>query len=227
MPAQPRVLIVEDEIQVRRLLHWAMDGAGWRVHEAPTASRGLSEAALARPDVIVLDLGLPDMDGTDFLRRLREWSQIPVVVLSVRDGVDDKIAALDAGADDYVQKPFDTRELLARIRAVQRRSVSAEDESSAEIGALKIDYASHTVTVASRPVRLTPIEFSLLKSLVRHAGKVVTQRHLLREVWGPHAESQHQYLRVHMTHIRRKLSEVGLQTPRIVTESGIGYRLTE
>ena len=223
--AQQTALIVDDEVQIRRLLRAALESSGYKVIEAGEGQRGISEVALVRPDVVILDLGLPDMDGTAVLRRLREWSDVPVVVLSVRDGADDKIGALDAGADDYVQKPFNTRELLARVRAVQRRTHTGNEAPCFQINELAVDVAAHTVRVSGAEVRLTPIEFALLKILSHHAGKVVTQKQLLREVWGPQAESQGQYLRVHLTHLRRKLSDAGLKGASIKTEAGIGYRL--
>lgn len=225
--SQPAALIIDDEVQIRRLLRLALEAKGYRVLEAETGQLGLSETALHRPDVVLLDLGLPDMDGADVLRRLREWSQVPVVVLSVRDGADDKISALDAGADDYVQKPFDTRELMARLRAVQRRAQAGEDAPRLQTGDLAVDLAAHRVAVRENEVKLTPIEFAMLKALSQHAGKVITQRQLLREVWGPHAEAQGQYLRVHMTHLRRKLADAGLKNAAIKTEAGIGFRLVE
>jgi len=225
--SQPAALIIDDEVQIRRLLRLALEAKGYRVLEAETGQLGLNETALHRPDVVLLDLGLPDMDGTDLLRRLREWSQVPVVVLSVRDGADDKISALDAGADDYVQKPFDTRELVARLRAVQRRAQTGEEAPRLQAGDLTVDLAAHRVAVSDKTVKLTPIEFAMLKTLSQHAGKVITQKQLLREVWGPHAEAQGQYLRVHMTHLRRKLADAGLQNAAIKTETGIGFRLVE
>lgn len=223
----PSVLVIDDEVQIRRLLKLALESQHYRYFEATTAQGGLSEAVFHKPDVVLLDLGLPDMDGLEVLRRLREWSSVPVVILSVRDGADDKIAALDAGADDYVQKPFDTRELLARVRAVQRRSQTGDDAPSIVVGDLVVDLATHEIKAGDQPVKLTPIEFSIVKVLAQHVGKVVTQKHLLREVWGPQSEEQSQYLRVHLTHVRRKLTEAGLQKASIKTEPGIGYRLVE
>lgn len=225
--SQPAALIIDDEVQIRRLLRLALESKGYRVYDAENGQLGLSETALRKPDVVLLDLGLPDMEGAEVLRRLREWSRVPVVVLSVRDSADDKIAALDAGADDYVQKPFDTRELVARLRAVQRRAQTGDEAPRLQTGDLTVDVAAHTVTVSDHAVKLTPIEFAMLRTLSQHAGKVVTQKHLLREVWGPQAQAQGQYLRVHMTHLRRKLAEAGLKRASIVTESGIGFRLVD
>lgn len=227
MSATPRVLIIDDEGQVRRLLRWAMEGQGWKVHEAETGGQGLTEAAMLRPDVLLLDLGLPDMDGVEVLKRLREWTTLPVVVLSVRDSAEDKIAALDAGADDYLQKPFDTRELLARVRAVQRRSQGGEDSPVITAGDLEVDVAAHEARCGGAAFALTPTEFALLRVLARHSGKIVTHRQLLREVWGPKSEEHSQYLRVYFTHLRRKLAGAGVSRAEVVNEPGIGYRLRE
>ena len=218
-------VIIDDEVQIRRLLRMALEAKGYRVFGAENGQLGLGEIVFHKPDVVLLDMGLPDMDGLEVLKKLREWSTVPVVILSVRDQADDKIAALEAGADDYVQKPFHTLELLARLAAVQRRTQSNEGSPNRQLGALSIDLAAHQVSVSEKPVKLTPIEFSLLKTLAQHVGKVVTQKQLLREVWGPLAEEQSQYLRVHLTHIRKKLSDAGLMGVTIQTEAGIGYRL--
>ena len=218
------ILIVDDEIQIRRLLRLALESVGYKVYEADRGQAGLSEAAHRRPDVVILDLGLPDMDGLEVLKRLREWSQIPVLILSVREGPDDKIAALDRGADDYLTKPFDTGELLARLRALLRRTQSGEEAPVLVFQELELDLAAHLVKVHQKEVQLTPTEYAILKQLAVHAGKVVTQRQLLREVWGPQAEEQAQYLRVYMTHLRKKLTTAGLTTIEIRTEKGIGYR---
>ena len=218
-------LVVDDEIQMRRLLRMVLEGDGYRVFEADDGAGGLREAALRRPDVVVLDLGLPDMPGNDVLRRLREWSSTPVLILSVREDPGDKIAALDLGADDYVTKPFESGELLARLRALQRRGHTGEESPVIVAGSLLVDLASHRAAVSGKEVRLTPTEFALLAILARHAGRVVTQRQILREVWGPQAEERGQYTRVYMTHLRRKLADAGLDSERIRTEPGIGYRL--
>ena len=219
------VVIIDDEVQIRRLLRMALEAKGYRVFEAENGQLGLGEIVFHKPDVVLLDMGLPDMDGLEVLKKLREWSTVPVVILSVRDQADDKIAALEAGADDYVQKPFHTLELLARLAAVQRRTQGSEGSPNRKLGSLMLDLAAHQVSVSDKPVKLTPIEFSLLKTLTQHVGKVVTQKQLLREVWGPQAEEQSQYLRVHLTHIRKKLSDAGLTGVTIQTEAGIGYRL--
>jgi two-component system KDP operon response regulator KdpE len=219
------VLVIDDEVQMRRLLRMVLEGAGYRVWEAADGAEGLREAALRRPDVTVLDLGLPDMPGNDVLRKLREWSSAPVLILSVREDPADKIAALDLGADDYVTKPFESGELLARLRALQRRGHTGEESPAIVVGPLHVDLASHRAAVRGTEVRLTPTEFALLAMLARHAGRVVTQRQILREVWGPQAEERGQYTRVYMTHLRRKLTAAGLTGDQIRTEPGIGYRL--
>lgn len=201
----------------------ALEGKGYTVFEAENGTTGLQEAVLRQPDAIVLDLGLPDMDGAEVLRRLREWSSVPVLILSVRDQEASKLNAFDAGADDYVTKPFSTAELLARLRAILNRSSETAEKSDFQCGALYVDLAARRVTVNGQEVRLTAIEYSLLRLLIRHAGKVVTQKQLLREVWGPQAEEQTGYLRVHFTHLRQKVDP--LQTGLIETEPRIGYRL--
>lgn len=221
----PLILVIDDEASVRRMLRYALEGHGYRVQETATGETGLTEAATCSPDAVVLDLGLPDMDGTQVLRRLREWSAVPVLILSVRDEPDDKVGALDAGADDYVTKPFDTEELLARLRAIQRRAGTGEAAPIIVVGALEVDVPSHAVRIGGQEVKMSPIEFSLLRVLAQHAGRIVTHRTILREVWGPKSEEQSQYLRVHFTHIRRKLKEAGLGSPSVVNEPGIGYRL--
>jgi two-component system KDP operon response regulator KdpE len=218
-------LIIDDEKQIRRLLRLALEGAEHQVFEAETGQSGLAEIVYRRPDVVLLDLGLPDMDGVKLLRHLREWSDVPVLILSVRDDPDEKVAALDAGADDYVTKPFDTAELLARVRATQRRSLTETGEPVFNSGLLCVDFAARQVKLKGAEVKLTPTEYSLLRVLVQNAGKVVTHRHLLRTVWGEKAESQAQYLRVYVTHLRKKL-EAETDAPSLIkTEVGIGYRL--
>ncbi|HEX9444334.1 MAG TPA: response regulator [Candidatus Binatia bacterium] len=218
-------LIIDDEVQIRRLLRVVLEADGYRVLEADSGEQGLSDIALRRPDVVLLDLGLPKLDGLAVLGRLREWSRIPVLVLTVRAGADEKVAALDGGADDYVTKPFDSPELLARLRAIQRRGVGGSEEPFFSTGHLAIDFNSRAVTVKGAEVRLTATEYALLKVLAQHAGKVVTHKHLLREVWGPNAEEQSQYLRVYMTHLRKKIEISGSSEKLLRTESGIGYRL--
>ena len=224
MTAGRTVLVIDDEPPLRRLLRLTLEPQGYRVFEADNGQLGLQEAAARRPDVIVLDLGLPDMDGLTVLKRLREWSQTPVLVLSVRDREADKVAALDNGADDYLTKPFGTAELLARMRAVQRRTPDAQEEPVFVSGDLTVDLAGRTVTVKKKEVHLTATEYALLRELVRHAGKVVMHAQLLRAVWGPNSEGQSQYLRVYITHLRKKL-ETTTSGKLIQTEPGIGYRL--
>lgn len=217
-------LIIDDEPQIRRLLRLTLEAESYRVLESETGQHGLVEIAKARPDVVILDLGLPDMDGLDVLERIREWSRVPVLVLSVREDEADKIRALDLGADDFVNKPFAAGELLARLRAIQRRiQADGSGEAVFSQGTLKVDLAAHQVWVEEREVKLTSTEFALLSILIRHAGKVVTQKQLLREVWGPNAEDQSQYLRVYFTHLRKKIDPEG--TGLIETEARVGYRL--
>ena len=226
MKARRVALIIDDDKQIRRLLRLALEGAEHQVFEAETGQAGLEEIAYRRPDIVLLDLGLPDMDGLKVLRRLREWSDVPVLILSVRDEPDEKVAALDAGADDYVTKPFDTAELLARVRAAQRRSLTETGEPVFTSGPLCVDFAARQVRLNDVEVKLTPTEYSLLRVLVQNAGKVVTHRQLLRTVWGEKAESQAQYLRVYVTHLRKKLEPHGDTPSLIKTEVGIGYRLS-
>ena len=221
-----RILVIDDEPQMRRLLRVALEAADYRVFEAATGQEGLVEAASRQPDAILLDLGLPELDGMEVLRRLREWTSTPVLVLSVQDAGEDKVRALDLGADDYVTKPFDTPELLARLRVLLRRTQPPE-EPIFERGPLRIDFASRLVHVNGREVALTATEYALLRVLARHAGKIVTQKQLLTAVWGPNAAEQAQYLRVFMSHIRRKLAAAGLPPEAIRTETGVGYRLTD
>lgn len=225
MNERATALVIDDEPQIRRLLRILLEQEQYRALESDSGRHGLSEIALRRPDVVLLDLGLPDMDGMAVLERLRQWSRVPVLVLSVRDGAEDKVVALDAGADDFVTKPFESAELLARLRAIQRRAQVGPEEAVFEAGHLVIDFNSHTVKVKGREVKLTATEYALLKLLALHAGKVVTHKQLLREVWGPNAEEQSQYLRVYMMHLRKKI-EISEGPERLLrTESGIGYRL--
>jgi len=218
-------LIIDDEVQIRRLLRVVLEADGYRVLEADTGEQGLSDIALRRPDVVLLDLGLPKIDGLTALRRLREWSRVPVLVLTVKAGAEEKVAALDAGADDYVTKPFDSPELLARLRAVQRRVASDKDEPYFQCGHLAVDFTSHAITVNKQEMKLTATEYALLKVLAQHAGRVVTHKQLLREVWGPNAEEQSQYLRVYMNHLRKKIEVPNAKERLLRTEAGIGYRL--
>ena len=224
---KPTVLVIDDERQIRRLLRVTLDANGYRVLEAATGQEGISEAAQHRPDVVVLDLGLPDMDGLTVLKRLREWSQVPVVMLSVRDREDDKIGALNNGADDYVTKPFATGELLARLRVAMRHGQSPSDSAIFHSGHLEVDLAARTVKVGGRVVRLTATEYALLRLFVQHAGKVLTHQQILREVWGPNYITQTHYLRVYVAHLREKLEVEPSKPSLLLTEPGIGYRLME
>ena len=225
MSEHATALVIDDERQIRKLLRIVLEQDHYRVLEAENGKQGLSDIAMRRPEVVLLDLGLPDMDGLAVLKRLREWSHVPVLILSVREGAEDKIAALDAGADDYVTKPFESGELLARLRAIQRRATSGSEEPFFRAGSLEIDFNARAVTVKGREVKLTATEYALLKILAQHAGKVITHKQLLREVWGPNAEEQAQYLRVYMTHLRKKIEPADVRERLLRTESGIGYRL--
>jgi two-component system, OmpR family, KDP operon response regulator KdpE len=227
--ADPVVVVVEDEPQIRRFLRATLQAQGYRLFEATSGADGLVEAATRQPDVVIVDLGLPDIDGVEVIRRLREWSSVPILVLSARGAERDKVAALDAGADDYVEKPFGTEELLARIRVALRHAAGgARDEDAVfAVGDLHVDQARRVVKADGRDVHLTPIEYKLLTTLVHHAGKVLTHRQLLREVWGPsHAEDAH-YLRVYMAQLRRKVERDPAQPRYLLTEPGVGYRLAE
>jgi two-component system KDP operon response regulator KdpE len=226
-PFQSEVLVIDDEVQIRRLLRVTLESAGFRVREAEGGELGLVEAATKRPDAIILDLGLPDLPGIEVLKRLREWSRLPILILSVRGQEADKIEALDAGADDYLSKPFGGGELLARLRAMLRRVQTKEEESGVSFGEVEIDFARRVVTKAGTAVKLTPKEYGLLRLLVLHRGRVITHRQILRELWGPKAEEQTQYLRVYMTHLRQKLENDPNQPRFFKTESGIGYRFSE
>jgi two-component system KDP operon response regulator KdpE len=224
----PVVLVIEDEPPIRRFLRPTLTSQGYRVVESATGEDGLLQAATRQPDLVILDLGLPDLDGFEVIRRLREWTTIPIIVLSARGAESDKVAALDAGADDYVAKPFAVGELLARTRVALRHAASSglePGESTFALGTLRVDLGRRRVWVGDAEVRLTPIEYRLLAVLVRHAGKVLTHRQLLQEVWGPAQVEQTHYLRVYMANLRRKL-EADPARPRFLrTEPGVGYRL--
>lgn len=224
-PLIPIALVIDDEIQMRRLLRVCLEANGYRVLEAPTGKDGIAQAAQHPPDVVILDLGLPDMEGVDVLKRLREWSRVPVVVLSVRDREEDKIAALDNGADDYVTKPFSSGELLARLRVAQRHVAPASEATVFRSGQLEVDLAARAVKLKGKEVRLTATEYSLLRLFVHHAGKVLTHRQILREVWGPNYVEQTHYLRVYLAHLREKLETNPAQPELLITEPGVGYRL--
>lgn len=223
------VLVIEDEVAMRRFLSAALSSHGFKVIEAGTVAQALTLATETRPVAILLDLGLPDGDGLDLLRKLREWSTTPVIVLSARDREDDKVQALDAGADDYLTKPFGVSELLARIRVALRhaRAQTVTEDPVLAIGPIRVDQARHEVTVDEALVHLTPIEFRLLSFLARHAGKVLTHRQLLHEVWGPRSTQHTQYLRVHMAALRKKLETDPARPRWLTTEPGVGYRLRD
>jgi len=227
-PLRPSVVLIEDEPQIRRFLRAALGGNGYRLFEASNAQEGLAEVATRRPDLVILDLGLPDLDGLSVLGQLREWSSVPVIVLSARGQERDKIAALDGGADDYVSKPFSMGELLARMRvALRRRDQVGEGAAGSvfSVGALRVDLAGRHVQVDGKEVHLTPIEYKLLTALVRHAGKVLTHRQLLQEVWGPSRTEDSQSLRFYVAQLRRKLEAVPARPRYLLTEPGVGYRL--
>lgn len=221
----PNIVIVEDEKQIRRFVRSALEAEGCRVFEAETGKQGLVEAGTRKPDLVILDLGLPDLDGIAFIRDLRCWSEVPILILSARTTENDKIVALDTGADDYLTKPFGVGELLARVRALLRRQGKGnEGEAVVSFGGVQVDLSRRVVTRGDEPVHLTQIEYRLLSLLIANPGKVLTHRHLLREVWGPaFVESSH-YLRVYVGHLRQKLEADPAQPRHIRTETGVGYR---
>ncbi len=222
------VLVIEDDPQIQRFLRVALGAHGYRLFEAATGGAGLVEATTRQPDIIILDLGLPDIDGIEVIQRLREWTTLPIIVLSARGQERDKIAALDAGADDYVGKPFGIGELLARMRVALRhaaRKQNEPDEPVFSVGDLRVDLGQRKVTVGGKPVHLTPIEYRLLATLIQHSGKLLTHRQLLTEVWGPPYTEQAHYLRVYTAQLRRKLEADPARPRYILTEPGVGYRL--
>lgn len=222
------ILVIEDDTQIRRFIESTLSAQGWKVFETGTLKQGLVEAGTRKPDLVILDLGLPDGNGMDFIREFRCWSSMPVIVLSARTGETDKVAALDAGADDYLTKPFGVAELLARIRANVRRQVSSQENSTVfRFGDVAVDHEKRIVSKAGNDIHLTPIEYRLLSVLIANAGRVMTQRQLLREVWGPtHSEHSH-YLRIYMGHLRQKLEDEPAQPRHILTETAVGYRLVQ
>jgi two-component system, OmpR family, KDP operon response regulator KdpE len=222
-----KVLLIEDEPQMRRFLRASLSTSGTTLIEAATGREGLAAASSHSPDIILLDLGLPDIDGLEVTKRLREWTRTPIIVLSARDKEDDKIAALDGGADDYLTKPFSIQELLARIRVAERHAASGaeKEESVHEVGDLVVDLAKRVVTRHGEEVRLTPIEWKLLVTLVRNAGRVLTYQQLLKEVWGPRYATQKQYLHVYIGHLRSKLEPEPARPRFLLTDAGVGYRL--
>jgi two-component system KDP operon response regulator KdpE len=218
-------LVIDDEPQIRRLLRVTLEANGYRVFDAATGQDGLVEAAQRKPDVVLLDLGLPDLDGVQVLKRIREWSTVPIVILSVRDQEEEKVAALDSGADDYVTKPFNSAELLARLRAALRHVQPQGADAIFRCGDLEVDLSKRVVLKKGIEVKLTPIEYSLLRLLVTHAGKVLTHRQLLSSVWGEKSLDQSHYLRVHFAHLREKLETNPSAPELILTEPAVGYRL--
>lgn len=232
---QPVVILIEDEVQIRRFVRSALEAEGWSVHEADTAKRGLADAGTRKPDLLIVDLGLPDGDGIDVIRDVRGWSNVPIIVLSARTDEADKIAALDAGADDYLTKPFGLGELMARVRANLRRPRTVSTDSKHDcippadtvfkFGEVEVQRVERIVRRAGVEIHLTPIEYRLLLVLVANVGRVITHKQLLRQVWGPsHAEQSH-YLRIYMGHLRQKLEADPAQPRHLLTESGVGYRL--
>lgn len=223
---KPTILIIDDEAQIRRFLQISLEASGYKIQESSTGADGLVQAAMSQPDLIILDLGLPDLDGRDVLQRLREWTKVPIIVLSVRNSESTKIAALDAGADDYLTKPFGTGELLARIRVALRHASAHTQESTEFIsGALAVDLLARTVKLHGEIVKLTSTEYALLKIFVQHAGRVLLHGQLLREIWGPGFVNETQYLRVYIAQLRRKLEDDPANPQLFLTEPGIGYRL--
>jgi two-component system, OmpR family, KDP operon response regulator KdpE len=221
-----KILIIDDELQIRRFLRVSLAANGYQVLEAPTGKEGIYKAATDHPDAIVLDLGLPDMDGSAVLKQVREWSMVPVIILSVRDDEKGKVAALDAGADDYVVKPFGVNELIARLRVALRHGrEGAEEVKEFQNGDLFVDLVNRIVKVGGSPVKLTATEYSLLFQFVKNAGKVLTHRHLMKEIWGPYREDETQYLRVYIAQLRKKLETDPSRPKLFITESGVGYRM--
>ena len=225
----PLILVIEDEAAMRRFLRVSLESNGYRWLEASTARDGVSQAASRSPDLVLLDLGLPDEDGLTVTTRLREWATMPIIVISARGQEDDKVRALDAGADDYLTKPFGVNELLARIRVALRHARGAAAQSSpvVELGGLKLDLDRREVFVDGKEVHLTPIEYKLLALLAKHAGKVLTHRQILKEVWGPNQSEHTHYVRVHLAELRKKIEANPARPKYIVTEPGVGYRLRD
>ncbi|MBC7918280.1 MAG: two-component system response regulator KdpE [Rhodoferax sp.] len=234
---QPVAILIEDELQIRRFVRAALEAEGWLVHEADTAKRGLADAGTRKPDLLIVDLGLPDGDGIHVIRDVRSWSNVPIVVLSARAGEEDKIAALDAGADDYLTKPFGLGELMARVRANLRRprtasgdtvaGAQASDDSVFQFGDVEVNRVERIVRRAGDEVHLTPIEYRLLNVLISNVGRVMTHKQLLRDVWGPSHSEQSHYLRIYMGHLRQKLEADPAQPKYLLTETGVGYRLLQ
>lgn len=220
-----RILVVDDESPIRRYLRAALSAQGFSIYEAANGEEALNAVISNRPDIIILDLGLPDIDGIEVTRRLREWSQTPIIILSVREAEQDKIAALDAGADDYLTKPFGTGELMARMRVVMRRQSNKPEEPILQVGELRMDLARRLVSIRGEDISLTPTEYDILRLLMQNAGKVITHHHLLRQVWGNAYESEMHILRVNISNLRRKIELDPSRPHYILTEPGVGYRL--
>jgi two-component system KDP operon response regulator KdpE len=226
VPGQTKILIIDDELQIRRILRLTLESNDFTVLEAGSGKEGLYAAATEHPEVVVLDLGLPDTDGLAVLRQIREWSTVPIIILSVRNEEKEKVAALEAGADDYMTKPFGVNELIARLHVALRHNRSLqEEEQEFKNGNLWVDLVNRTVKNGEAPVKLTATEYALLLEFVRHAGKVLTHRHLMKEIWGPYREDETQYLRVYMGQLRKKLESDPSRPRLFLTESGVGYRM--
>jgi len=222
-----RILVIDDEKQIRRMLNTALTGFGYNVAEASSGQDGLNQTVIFHPDLVILDLGLPDFDGVEVIQRLREWTQVPIIVLSVREQEEDKIKALDAGADDYITKPFSMGELLARIRVAIRHVAKTEEEPVLTFGELVVDLARRKVMLKDEELKLTPTEYEILKYLSLQAGRVVTHKQLLRAVWGSNYQEETHYLRIYIGQLRRKIEADPSQPVYILTESGVGYRMKE
>lgn len=225
---EPKILVIEDEQEIRRFLRISLSAHGFRLIEAEDGQSGIRQAAAQQPDLVLLDLGLPDVDGLNVIRQIRSWSRVPIVVLSARGQERDKILALDGGADDYLTKPFGVGELLARIRVALRHAARMDNDdrdSVFSVGELRVDLVNRQVFVDGGEIRLTPTEYRLLVTLVKHAGKVVTHRHLLKEVWGPDSVEETHYLRVYMAQLRQKLERDSARPRYLLTEPAVGYRL--
>jgi two-component system KDP operon response regulator KdpE len=226
-PGRPRILVVDDEPEIRRFLRASLRAHDYDVIEVDSGERALAAVAQQHPDLLILDLGLPDLDGVEVTRRIREWSQIPIIILSVRDRENDKIEALDAGADDYLTKPFGVGELMARMRVVARHMLPSPQEPVYRIGELSVDLSRHQVSLGDKEISLTPTEFDLLRVLIQNAGKVITHRQLIQKVWGSGYEDESRLLRVNISNLRRKIEPDPNQPYYILTELGVGYRLRD
>ncbi len=225
MKEGPIILVIDDEVQIRRLLRISLESNNFKVDEASTGKEGLVRVAMSRPDLIIMDLGLPDMDGLSVLKELRTWNKTPVLVLTVKDSEQDKISLLDSGADDYLTKPFSVGELLARLRVMLRHLTPMQGETIFLTGRLKVDVGKRIVTINNEEIKLTPTEYSILRYMIQHAGKVITHNQIMREVWGPNFEGETNYLRVYMAQLRKKIEENPSIPEILLTEPGIGYRL--